>query len=296
MALDGKIPIVGPETPVQMAADTNLELAALFTRAPRLLASVAGVNTITAQSTPAITAYADGANFVLVTASVNTGAVTLNIDTVGAKDLKHASGTVFGNGELGANTAYIVTYVLADDEFRVGDASSSIKPTFQLITTTGTWTKPTGLSYAEITCVGHGGNGQYNAFNVKNGGAGGACAMITVAASVLGATEVVTVPASGANLDTSFGTHCIAEHGLGMVAGLDSNCTGDFLFSGSSGGQGVGGGSGFGYGQGQLNGLSNQPGNLYGGGGGGSNQSAGGSTSTTTTTGGKGVCIVKEFF
>lgn len=58
----------------------------------KVLASVAGTNTITASMTPDITAYTGSMAVVFTPANTNTGAVTINIDSVGAKAvLKHNS-------------------------------------------------------------------------------------------------------------------------------------------------------------------------------------------------------------
>jgi hypothetical protein len=51
-------------------------------------AATAGNDTITASLTPAITAYATGALYTLKAGGTNTGAATLNLNTVGAKTIK----------------------------------------------------------------------------------------------------------------------------------------------------------------------------------------------------------------
>lgn len=51
------------------------------------LTSVSGTNTITAAATPTLVAYVTGQKFRLIPANTNTGAATINIDSVGAKNI-----------------------------------------------------------------------------------------------------------------------------------------------------------------------------------------------------------------
>lgn len=73
------------------------------------LGTVAGTNTITAQATPTLTAYADGQTFRFIAAGANTGATTLNIDSLGAKNV-FWNGSACSGGEIGANSLVQVTY------------------------------------------------------------------------------------------------------------------------------------------------------------------------------------------
>lgn len=65
-----------------------------------------------------------------------------------------------------------------------------------------TWTKPAGVTYVQVVCVGAGGGGGGaiggNAVNAGAGGGGGGCVtVVTLLASSLGATEVVNVGTGG---------------------------------------------------------------------------------------------------
>lgn len=71
------------------------------------LSGVSGTNTITATSAT-LTAYASG-NYLFVPANTNTGAVTLNINSLGAKNV-YSGGLVCVGGELKANVPVIVSY------------------------------------------------------------------------------------------------------------------------------------------------------------------------------------------
>lgn len=75
----------------------------------QVLGSVAGTNTITASLTPAITAYAAGQRFTFIPASANTGASTININSVGAKALQ-INGQALVGGELGTSDTVDIVY------------------------------------------------------------------------------------------------------------------------------------------------------------------------------------------
>lgn len=66
----------------------------------RVLSSVSGTNTITATMTPDLDAYAAGMIVVFTPAGNNTGATTLNIDSLGALDVQKADGDALVSGDL----------------------------------------------------------------------------------------------------------------------------------------------------------------------------------------------------
>lgn len=74
-----------------------------------ILGTIAGTNTITAQATPTLTAYASGQTFRFVPAGTNTGATTLNIDSLGAKNV-YFNGVACVGGEIPATGLVQVTY------------------------------------------------------------------------------------------------------------------------------------------------------------------------------------------
>lgn len=69
------------------AANDSVRLGQVQAGAMFLLGSVAGTNTITAAASPTMTAYATGQDFILIPANTNTGATTLEIDSLGAKNV-----------------------------------------------------------------------------------------------------------------------------------------------------------------------------------------------------------------
>ena len=75
-----------------------------------LLASVAGTDTITASLSPALTAYANGQIFTLIPANTNTGAVTININGLGAKSITKNGSTALVAGDLVAGVTYSLQY------------------------------------------------------------------------------------------------------------------------------------------------------------------------------------------
>ena len=87
--------------------------------ASAVLGSVTGTDTITATLTPTMTLYAELTQVLLVTAGANTGAVTLNIDTIGAKSVVKAGGTALAASDLASGGAYSLWYDSVNDRFQV---------------------------------------------------------------------------------------------------------------------------------------------------------------------------------
>lgn len=68
-------------------------------------------NAITLTLTPAITAYAAGQTFVFLSSAANTGATTLNINSVGAANIRKGTGsTALVAGDIPTGTLVFVTY------------------------------------------------------------------------------------------------------------------------------------------------------------------------------------------
>jgi hypothetical protein len=74
------------------------------------LTSVAGTNTITATATPTATAYATGQHFRFIAAATNTGAATLNINSLGAKAITKLGTTALTGGEIVIGAMVCVSY------------------------------------------------------------------------------------------------------------------------------------------------------------------------------------------
>jgi hypothetical protein len=74
------------------------------------LTSVAGTNTITAVGAVGMTAYATGQRFTFVSAGANTGAATININSIGAKALTKNGTTALSAGDIPSGAAVEVVY------------------------------------------------------------------------------------------------------------------------------------------------------------------------------------------
>ena len=85
------------------------DLTAAQTGSPTYLTNVAGTNTITANATPTLTAYTTGQRFYWQAANTNTGATTMNIDSVGAAPLVWSNSPCIGN-EIVQNKWYETIY------------------------------------------------------------------------------------------------------------------------------------------------------------------------------------------
>ncbi len=99
---------------------TNLKAGVLVNDAARVdqvqtgvfseLISVSGTDTITASLSPSLAAYANAQQFLLSPASNNTGAVTININALGAKSLTKNGITALIADDLIAGASYNIAY------------------------------------------------------------------------------------------------------------------------------------------------------------------------------------------
>ena len=78
--------------------------------AAKLLNSVSGVDTITAAGTPSVSAYAAGQMFYFVAAGDNTGAVTINIDSLGAKSVTRDGAVALAAGDIKSGEVVVIVY------------------------------------------------------------------------------------------------------------------------------------------------------------------------------------------
>lgn len=110
MAVDRSTPTAGPLSGAAYATAVNEEVGGLWDRAAVSLGGVAGTNTVTATATPTLLALAAGQSYWIVPANTNTAAVTLNIDSTGAKSIVDAYGTALSAGEFIASVRHQVYY------------------------------------------------------------------------------------------------------------------------------------------------------------------------------------------
>jgi len=84
-----------------------------------ILTNIGGTaDAITADGGPSKVAYVDGQHYQFKPTANNTGAATLNIETIGAKSIK-SQGAQLGANVLKANTSYIVSYNSTGDLFEL---------------------------------------------------------------------------------------------------------------------------------------------------------------------------------
>ena len=124
-ALTGSVASDGQTTPsanlpMGTFAHTNVGNATVRTMYPSAgqlqdgvityLTSVAGTNTITAVGAVGMTAYATGQKFTFISAGANTGACTININSIGAKAITKNGATALTAGDIASGAAVEVFY------------------------------------------------------------------------------------------------------------------------------------------------------------------------------------------
>jgi len=74
------------------------------------IATVTGTDTLTGSLTPAIAAYATGNLFSFVAANTNTGATTINLNSLGAKSITKSGSTALTAGNIVSGQVYLIEY------------------------------------------------------------------------------------------------------------------------------------------------------------------------------------------
>ena len=78
-----------------------------------------GTDTVTLTSGLSLTAYAQGMLFGFEAGGTNTGAVTLNVDSIGAKAVVKNSDVALASGDIKAGGIYLVAYEATNDRFQL---------------------------------------------------------------------------------------------------------------------------------------------------------------------------------
>lgn len=91
-----------------------------------------GTDTYVATPTPVLTSYAEGVDIILKFGTGNTGATTLNVNGLGAKDLTKADGSAFSSGEL--TSGQIQHFVYNGTEFRLMGTVASVEDLIKINT------------------------------------------------------------------------------------------------------------------------------------------------------------------
>jgi hypothetical protein len=145
------------------------------------LTSVSGTNTITATAPVGMTGYVAGQVFRFIAAGANTGACTLNLNSIGAKSLVKTDGSALVSGDIASGAAVQVMY--DGTNFQLLSDANGATETVTNLTVTGTLTAnndatihglKVGTGYSSDTASTVFGNG---AGNSNVGGMGGGIAI-----------------------------------------------------------------------------------------------------------------------
>ncbi len=255
-------------------------------------------NALTATLSPAPAALFAGLRFLLKIGSANTGAATLNLNSLGATAIIRADGSPLQAADLQAGS--IVCFVYDGSSFQVQGLTTAYLPgrnvTAYSTAGTYTFTVPVGVYKIYCTCVGGGGGaggiGTGSSGTTYPAGAGGAGGTALGWISVTpGQTITITVGAGGAggaaastNTSGSYGSNG-STGGTSSVGSFMSATGGGYGGATSSGSAGGVGGVGTGgqinqYGGNGTDGSGGAGSAIYGGNGGASSQGGGGRSAT----------------
>ncbi len=272
---------------------------------------------ITLTCSPVVASYSNGLRLSFRATSTNTGAVTVNVDGLGAKNVyKMSSGTLtaLSAGDIASGGIYDIVYDGTQFQLRTGGGGLGVIST-QTFTANGTYTPSTGMLYCIAEGVGGGGGGEASASsNGGSGGGAGGYVMSVLTSTDIGASKTVTIGTGGtggisgstaasAGGQTSLGSLLVAEGG---GAGVRSSAatkqggtggagtTGQIIVRGNdaqsviTGATNAGNGANSQLGSGGLRGATNGNAGSKGGGGGGGLNGNGGA-------GGDGFIFITEF-
>lgn len=221
---------------------TNIGAATALTDAARAnqvqnssltyLTSVSGVDTITANAAVTPAAYAAGQMFHFVSAGANTGAVTLNVSGLGAKDVTKNGTTALSAGDIPSGATISVIYDgtrfqivrngavgLAGNETIAGVKTFSSKPVLPATTPTGN--EAASASFVESQFASTAGQK-----NVIKNGSFAVNQRVTAPTTdnaycldrwrlLLGAANAATVTQNTADVPTGAGYSCVLTVGSG---------------------------------------------------------------------------------
>ena len=306
--------VLKSSTGVQIGSYDNIPAINDVTSVNTLI-TVAGTNTLTGLATPALVGYVAGAQYSFIAQNTNTAAVTIDIDTLGAKSISKAGSVSLGAGDIVAGAAYIILYDgtqfqlmtrTSASQLVIGTTAQRPSPaTTGMIrqnSTTGNpewydvlnsqwlqFSQASGYSLNYLVVAGGGGGG----FNAGGGGGAGGLISSTATANT-GVVYTITVGAGGAgslsqSAPGTSGSNSLAFSTTPVGGGGGGSALSSF--NGVSGGSGGGavhtgtigaGTSGQGFAGGTGSGAS-------GGGGGGGANAVGSNAVTTGGNGGAGV-------
>ena len=234
------------------------------------LISITGTDTITGTVSPTLSSiYVTGQVFSFVVAATNTGAVTLNIDSQGAKAVTRTGSVALVAGDMVIGQVVVVEYDGTRFQLLNGNSFTNLKITGALtgmttpltvaqggtgLTTvphtvqtfasgSGTYTLPANCKAIKVTMVGGGGGGSGGGGSAGDGGAGGTSTFGTSFLTAFGGALNGTPQAgSGSSVPTGGDVNLPGSAG---VQGADFRYATQFC-PGSTGAASILGGSGIG--------------------------------------------------
>ncbi len=290
-------------------------------------ANVITLTTIGSKQQP--TAYLNGLGVGFVPTANNTGAVTINVNALGAIDLLQEDGTALVADDLISGIALIASFRSGTNDFRILGFSNGVVENAKItqqqfrVAGFGTWTKPAGVKSIILEMVGGGGGGGNSGTTANRGGGGGGSGGyvretfdvtgVASSAFIVGAGGVSQATGSSTSFTLSTST---ALGGIGGQIGTGGRDGGEgggtsggtaasLRIKGNGGGSGAGstatggygGAGGAGYFGGGARGRANSGAGydgLNGGGGGGGAATAAGNL-TIGGPGSDGVVLVTEY-
>jgi hypothetical protein len=157
----------GGRSGADWTSDARDSLLALWALNGGLLTGVAGANTITASVaiSDGFTAYSDGLRCTFIADESNTGPATINISSVGAKNILSPDGDALSAGSIVAGRTTEIIFSAADDAFRLVTAGGTTEVTVQggilvqqaapsrLVTAAGPATAATTVASQSFQCL-----------------------------------------------------------------------------------------------------------------------------------------------
>jgi hypothetical protein len=167
------------------------------------IATVTGTDTLTGTLTPALAAYATGNLFSFVAVATNTGAATININSLGAKSITKLGSTALVAGDLVTGQVYLIEY--DGTRFQLINPSAS---SVSSITFGSTGLTPSTATTGAVTVAG--------TLAIANGGTGattlaGANIAVTNAAQTFTGGQrgaVTALTSSSASIAINLATNC----------------------------------------------------------------------------------------
>jgi hypothetical protein len=120
------------------AARTDYASTADIQDASLTYIAATGTDTVTATLSPAISAYATGAPIWLKAAATNTGAMTINLNSIGAAALKKQNDVAMAAGDIESGQIYCITYDGTDFQMQSQIANSTADATLNSLADLGT--------------------------------------------------------------------------------------------------------------------------------------------------------------